>query len=162
MIFRPMEERLKKVYDALASLCARREYCVSDIRSKALSRLDCDREGAAEVVDRLIDERFVSDLRYATAYARDKSSLSAWGPLKIRQALRAKGISDDDIRAALEETDHGKSSDALGRMLRNKWKSLKDDPQGKLKLIRFALSRGYSYDAVRGAVEEIASGSGID
>lgn len=157
-----MEERIKKVYDALASLCARREYCVSDIKAKALSRLDSDRAAAEELVERLVSERFVSDLRYATAFARDKSSLSAWGPLKISQALRAKGISEDDIRAALEETDRVKSSEALGRMLRNKWKSLKDDPQGKLKLIRFALSRGYSYDAVRGTVEEIAAGTGID
>ena len=154
-----MEERIKKVYDALASLCARREYCVSDIKAKALSRLDSDSAAAEELVERLVSERFVSDLRYATAFARDKSSLSAWGPLKIS---RAKGISEDDIRAALEETDRVKSSDALGRMLRNKWKSLKDDPQGKLKLIRFALSRGYSYDAVRGTVEEIAAGTGID
>ena len=157
-----MEERIKKVYDALASLCARREYCVSDIKAKGLSRLDSDSAAAEELVERLVSERFVSDLRYATAFARDKSSLSAWGPLKISQALRAKGISEDDIRAALEETDRVKSSDALGRMLRNKWKSLKDDPQGKLKLIRFALSRGYSYDAVRGTVEEIAAGTGID
>lgn len=150
-----MDEKLKIVCNSLATLCARREYCVSDIRSKALSRLDSDAAAAAEVVDYLVRERFVSDLRYATAFARDKASLSAWGPLKIRQALRAKGIGEDDIRAALEETDADRSSEALHRILHTKWKSLKDDPQGKLKLIRFALSRGYSYDVVRPAIETV-------
>jgi uncharacterized membrane protein YqiK len=34
------------------------------------------------------------------------------------------------------------------KLLENKWKSLKDDPQGKMKLIRFALGRGYGYEDI--------------
>ena len=40
-------------------------------------------------------------------------------------------------------------------MLVNKWKTLADDPQGRLKLIRFALSRGYDYEPVRPIIERI-------
>ena len=41
------------------------------------------------------------------------------------------------------------------RALATKWRSLKEDPYGKFKLIRFGLSRGYEYDAVSACVEEL-------
>ena len=44
-----MTEREKQVYDALSDQCARREYCVSDIRRKALERLEWDAAAAVIV-----------------------------------------------------------------------------------------------------------------
>ena len=46
------------------------------------------------------------------------------------------------------EVDAGRAESRLEKLLENKWKSLKDDPQGKMKLIRFALGRGYGYEEV--------------
>ena len=53
-----------------------------------------------------------------------------------------------EIAKALEELDEGKAESRLEKLLENKWKSLKDDPQGKMKLIRFALGRGYGYEDI--------------
>ena len=96
----------------------------------------------------LQDEKYVDVLRYATAYVRDKSAIAGWGEVKIRYMLSSKGISRDVINSALEEVDRGKASDRLARLLENKRKTLKDDPQCRLKLLRFARGRGYSYDEV--------------
>lgn len=150
-----MDERQKKVYTTLANMCAKREYCCSDIRRKAIDRLEGDREAAEEVMERLLEEKFVDDLRYASAYAREKSALSGYGPVKIRFALSAKGISRSVIDEALGEVDNQKATERLRRLLESKWKTLCDDPQGKLKLIRFALSRGYEYDDVRRSVDDL-------
>ena len=84
----------KAIKSFLEGLCAKREYCVSDIRRKALDRLEGDREKAEELVASLIADKFVDDARYASAFAREKASLQGWGPIKIRFQLRAKGISD--------------------------------------------------------------------
>ena len=106
-----MEERVKQVLDALEAQCAKREYCTADIRRKALERLDWDAEAAGAVVDALVEGRFVDDRRYAAAYAREKSSLSGWGPVKIRTTLLARGVPRDAVLAALVIDANNKLSD---------------------------------------------------
>ena len=145
----------KKILSKLQAQCARREYCSRDIYSKALKALDGDDAAAAQMLESLVSDGFVSDSRYAAAFAREKSGLTGWGPIKIRQALAAKGLGREDIAAGLSEIEQGRAGEKLRKLLSAKWKTLRDDPQGKLKLIRFALSRGYEYDTVGPAVEEV-------
>lgn len=137
-----------KVLDNLRRQCSRREYCTADVMKKAEKALEGDVEQACEAVRILVEERYVDDLRYAAAFARDKSSISGWGGSKIRYMLSAKGIPKDIISQALDEIDMQKAVNRMEKLLENKSRSLKDDPQWKLKLIRFALGRGYSYDDV--------------
>ena len=141
-------DALKTVKSQLEALCAKREYCESDIRRKALDRLEGDRQKADELVAALVADKFVDNARYASAFAREKASLQGWGPIKIRFQLRAKGISEADITSALGEIDAGKASARLEKLLLNKWHTLQDDPQGRLKLIKFALTRGYEYEEI--------------
>ena len=150
-----MTEREKQVYDALSAQCARREYCVSDIRRKALERLEFDASAADAVVASLVADGYVDDRRYAAAFARDKSALSGWGPVKIRSALLARGVDRAVVLESLEEIDPERAASRLEKVLETKWRSLRDDPQGRLKLIRFALSRGYDYEPVRPLVERL-------
>ena len=148
---------MNEVLDKLEALCAKREYCVSDIRRKAIERLDGDRQAAEERVQSLIGNKFVDDARYASAFAREKSGLQGWGPIKIRFQLRAKGSSDSIITEALSEIDGTKARTRLEKLLENKWRSLSDDPQGRLKLIKFALSRGYEYEDTEPLIKRITS-----
>ena len=150
-----MTEREKSVFDALAAQCAKREYCSADVRRKALQRLEFDAAAAEAVVSALLSEGYVDDRRYAAAYAREKSALAGWGPVKIRTTLLARGVSREVVLEALEEIDPERAASKLEKVLAAKWRSLQDDPQGRLKLIRFALSRGYDYDPIRPLIERL-------
>ena len=150
-----MDEALKKKLSRLEAQCVKREYCVRDIMAKAMKAVDGNQAEADELVASLRADKFVDDARYAAAFAREKSSLTGWGPVKISFALRAKGLSETDIAAGLAEIDSSRAEERLERLTAAKWKSLQDDPQGKLKLIRFALSRGYDYDAVQAAISKL-------
>lgn len=147
---------MEKALDKMRRLCSRREYCVSDIRTKLMKELDGDVQKVETAINKLKDEKYVDDLRYATAYARDKASISGWGATKIRYMLSAKGVAKDVISEALNEVDEVKASTRLEKLLENKYKSLKDDPQWKIKLLRFALGRGYSYDEVNDQIHRFA------
>lgn len=136
----------QKVADRMRGLCSRREYCRQDIMKKVLAALGGDADEAGRIMDRLVEEKYIDDLRYASAFARDKSSIAGWGVTKIRYMLAAKGIDRETIAAALQEVDEGKASDRLEKLLSAKVRSLKDDPQCRMKLLRFALGRGYQYD----------------
>ena len=106
-----MDEKGKKVLDYLQGICSKREYCSADVFRKALERLDGEKPAAAEVVDLLVKDRFVDDLRYACAYAREKSSISGWGPHKISTMLLSKRIDRQTVQAALAETDTERASE---------------------------------------------------
>ena len=137
----------------LQKLCSKAEYCRADIYRKALKDLEGDEEAAAKVVEALQADKYIDNARYAAAYAREKATLQGWGPVKIRFQLRGKGVSDSDIAAALEEIEPEKADARLAKLLEAKAKTLKGDPQGRLKLIKFALSRGYDYDVVKRMVQ---------
>jgi len=147
-----------KVLSRLQALCSRREYCCKDIYDKALKALDGDSDAASEMLASLKADRFVDDARYAAAFARDKSSLSGWGPVKIRFALSRKGIDASTVAGALSEIDADKASDKLTALIQAKYRTLKGEPDAKLKLLRFALGRGYDYDAVKPVVESVLKG----
>lgn len=154
-ISKVMDDKQKKVADRLRGLCSRREYCVADILKKACDALEGDRAAAQEVVDLLISEKYVDDLRYASAFARDKAAIQGWGAVKIRYMLAGKGVARDVIDKALEDIDQEKAGSRLEKLLENKFRTLKDDPQHRLKMLRFGLGRGYSYDEVNSVVEHL-------
>ena len=75
--------------------------------------------------------------------------------MKIRFQLRGKGLSEEVITAALAEVEPEKAADKLERLLAAKARTLQGDPQLRLKLLKFGLSRGYGYEAVEEALKRI-------
>jgi regulatory protein len=143
-----MEDK-EKLLGRMMRLCASRECCRSDIRRK-LSSLPASQ--ADEILETLCREGYLDDARYARAFARDKSALQGWGNLKIKLALQQKQIEAPAITTALEAID-GPAADArMEQVLSAKWKALarEEDPVRKeAKFFRYALGRGYGYDAIK-------------
>lgn len=134
----------QEAYAKLADLCATAEYSSGE----ALQRLRQWGQPTAvahAIVQRLIDERFIDDSRFARAYVRSKVSIARWGRIKIRQALALKGIDRETITTALEEIDldlyHSNLADALRAKARTMPQVLEREHRDKL--LRFAASRGY-------------------
>ena len=144
-----------KLLSSLQALCARKEYCSTDIYKKALKGLDGDEEAAASMVALQVKDQFVDDLRYATAFARDKACLDGWGPVKIAFQLRGKGIDASTVEKALGEVDEGKADARMRAVLEAKARTLKGDPELRLKLLKFGLQRGYEYDRLNPAVKAL-------
>lgn len=65
------QDKYSKVLSRLQAQCSRREYCTSDIRAKALKSMEGDAEAADRIVTSLKEDKFVDDLRYASAFARE-------------------------------------------------------------------------------------------
>ncbi|MCQ2119302.1 MAG: RecX family transcriptional regulator [Bacteroidales bacterium] len=148
-------DEYSKTLNHLQNLCSKKECCSSDIFRKALSALQGDKEKAVEMLDSLIRERFVDDRRYASAFAREKSRLTGWGPAKISYTLLAKGISRNDISAALEGIDQDEADRRMRSVLETKAGLLAGDPNIKFKLLKFGLTRGYEYPTLEPVVRSI-------
>lgn len=146
---------ISSVTSRLMALCSRREYCSSDIYKKALDALEGNADEAGKVLERLQDEKYVDDRRYARAYARDKASIAGWGSVKIRYMLSAKGLARDVINEALAEVDSDTSDRRFEKLMLAKCRSLKGSDDVRLKLIRFAAGRGYGYEQASSMADRV-------
>mgnify|MGYP002514025097 CR=1 FL=1 len=86
---------------------------------------------------------------YRTFTSNGKTYYVDFGNIKETEAYKTGDMDkalEELINKALEEVDERKAEDRLEKLLENKYRTLKDDPQWRLKLLRFALGRGYSYE----------------
>jgi regulatory protein len=144
---------------ALARLqraCSRAEKCVADVRRKLLE-WEVAPEEATTIIARLQAGGFLDERRYAGAFVHDKITLSRWGALKVRKALKDKKVDDEIIREALGGIDKLTQERHLAYLLSRKHNSLKPAPVAarKVKLLRFVLGRGFEYEMAVNAIDKL-------
>ena len=126
---------IEKAYQKVTALCARREYCCSDIRAKLL-KWDLQADEVEQLMDQLIQQDFINEGRYAGFYVRDKARFNKWGPTKIIWNLRQKGLPEEAIQDALA--------------------TLEDDPYKKKQaLLRFGASRGFAFEEILKVLDQL-------
>lgn len=145
-----------QVLDKMAKYCAYQERCTKDVTDK-LKTFDIPEENKKEILDYLIDNRFVNDERFAKAFVRGKINQSGWGVNKIRFQLIQKGILKELIDAALEEFDQDIYREKLIAILKAKAKTVKadNDFQKRQKLAAYAIQKGFEASLVFDVVKEI-------
>jgi regulatory protein len=140
----------QEAYLQLAALCAQAEHCEQEMRDK-MKRWELDEMVQNRVIDRLTEERYIDNERYARAFVKDKIRYNKWGRRKVQQALWMKRIDNDIQQRVLDEIDEKEYLDVLRPLLKQKRKSIKagSDYELNQKLVRFALSRGFTFDIIR-------------
>ena len=103
----------------------------------------------------LQDEGYIDDVRYCRSYVKSKLNLKKWGINKIKLYLITKGIDKDTIDDVLSEIDYDLYKDELMNLLKNKKVNESDPYKRKAKLIRYAVSKGYSLTEVMEAYNSI-------
>ncbi len=144
------EKTEQEAYLQLAAVCAQAEHCEQEMRDK-MKRWGVSPEAQDRVIERLVNERYIDNERYARAFVKDKIRYNKWGRRKVQQALWTKRIDDDIQQRVLDEIDEKKYLDVLIPLLKQKRKTIKADSDYELnqKLVRFALSRGFDFSVIR-------------
>ena len=133
-----------ELYRIGSSMCARTEHCQAEVRAKLLR--GTDDEGLVDrVIEKLCQEKFIDEERYARAFISDKLRFARWGRLKIRQELWSKQVPEAVYAPLLDSIDEKQYVSTLKELLRAKKKAIRarDDYEGKAKLLRFGVSRGF-------------------
>ena len=140
----------QEAYLTLSALCAQAEHCQWEMTEK-MRRWELTEEAQARVMQRLVSERYVDDERYARAFVKDKVRYNKWGRRKVEQALWQKHIDEFVRQQVLDEVDDDEYISILRPMLQQKRKSTKASSDYELngKLIKFAMSRGFTMDIIK-------------
>ena len=140
-------QKTEETFNRMAALCNASEHCESDIRER-LQRVAMSADDIQCIIDRLYDEHYLDTSRYCHAFAHDRLRFNHWGRIKIQQALRQKGLPQQDISQALAELSEEEYTQILSDLLAQKARTLctEDDYTRRGKLIRFALGRGFTME----------------
>ena len=164
-------------WDKSIDLLARAEFSSFDLIRKLKSR-GYEQEEIEDTVTRLYEAGYLNDERYARAYIRRYSSDRSSG--RILQELRQKGIQPEDPQQLLQEVyeeEERSENQVLQKLIHSrlryvpesvmldmkntKGRTDKKDMNGNVngnkelnRLYSFLLRRGFSYGAVREAVDQ--------
>lgn len=139
-----------KTWLKITRWCAYQERSQQEARDK-LYALGLHKRDVEQMISRLITEGFINEERFAIAFAGGKFRILGWGKEKIKTALHQKKISEYCIKKALKLLDDEDYEKRLKLIISKKRKELKGKSEIEIRhrLIRYALSRGYSADLAR-------------
>lgn len=133
----------------MQSWCAYQERCQQDARTK-LYELGLWPEAVENIIVKLIEDNFLNEERFATAFARGKFTIKKWGRIKIKQELKQKRVGDYCLKKAMQQIDETEYMATLKNLIDSKRKLIKEKNPIKLnyKLMNYVLSKGYEKDLV--------------
>lgn len=148
------EITVQQAFQRLSALCAKGEHCQHDLLEK-MRQWGMDEEAQAEVMARLVEGRYVDDERFARAFVSDKVRYNKWGRRKVEQALWLKHIGKSIILQVLDEVADEEYLSMLRPLLNQKRRTTKARSEYELnmKLIKFAVSRGFTMDIIKQCLE---------
>lgn len=142
----------------LQAYCAYQERSHKEVRQKLLD-LGIYGDDLDQIISQLIEDNFLNELRYATAFAGGKFRVKKWGRIKITRALKQQQVSAYCIKKALQtELPEADYRATLTQVLLQKNEQTKAANlyQRKQKLAQYAFGRGYESPLIWGVFNHLA------
>jgi regulatory protein len=146
------EARLQHARDVAWAALNRRDHTVAEMR-RTLDRRRVAPEEAEAVLAELVEGRFLDDADYARRFTEDRRHLDGWGSERIERRLKALGVEDEHIRAAVGERTAEGEMDAALELLRRRFPDPPADPRERNRALGVLARKGFelelAYDALR-------------
>ncbi|MDR1581864.1 MAG: RecX family transcriptional regulator [Prevotellaceae bacterium] len=146
---------MNEVLQNMETWCSTKEVCVSEAKIK-MRKWNVPEADSDKIIALLIESGYINEERYAKAFANDKLILSKWGPQKVRQILKQRGIKETLISKAIAEKNTDQEATILD-VLSKRIKSFKQLSNEEIyaKLMRFGLSRGFDYSLLTKCTQKL-------
>jgi regulatory protein len=123
---------------------ARREHSRAELKRKLAPSVG-EGEDLEILLDDLSNRGWLSDARFAEHSIRAKAR--RFGPIKLANALRAKGLDDESIAAGFRAAgDDGASN--LEQVWRTRFREVAGSEKDKARQVRFLQGRGFPLDDI--------------
>jgi regulatory protein len=146
-----------ELYEAAVRALMRRAYSVYEMK-QLLGRRTEDDKLLRTVIDRLKRAKMIDDERFAKQFARQRTEIRRQGKFRITQDLRARGVPDRHIEAALADAAKESDEAAIVRQrLERKLRSFRGEiNENKIaSMYRSLLRAGFSADVVSNELKAI-------
>lgn len=141
----------EELYAAALRALMRRAYSIHQMKAYLEQRAE-DKEQVAAVIARLREQNYIDDARYAAEFTRQRARSRGQGSFRIARELRARGVPDRYIDAALETSASETDESALVRKrIQRKLAHIRAplDQRKLASLYRSLLRAGFPADIIR-------------
>ncbi|MEM0655413.1 recombination regulator RecX [Klebsiella huaxiensis] len=146
-----------RLLDRAIRILAMRDHSEQELRRKLVApvmskngpeALDVTPEEVDKVVEWCIDNRYLDDDRFVRQFIASRSR-KGYGPARVRQELKQKGISRETIESSMRECEIDWALLAREQAQRKYGEPLPTAFSEKVKIQRFLLYRGYLMEDIQ-------------
>lgn len=142
-----MEDLAKRIRFNAMNYLARREHSRVELTHKLNAKFSDNPELVQSVLQQLIDDGLQSDNRFAENYVNYRAN-RGYGPNRIRQELKQKGLGDTVIGLAIEQAEVD-WFELLEQQFNKKFPNPDQDIKSKAKQQKFLLYRGFTFSQIK-------------
>ncbi len=158
---RPVVRKLSSetdLYTCAINALSRRAYSVYEMRT-FLERRAEEEETVPPILARLKEHKYLDDERYARQFVRQRAEIRKQGAYRIARDLRARGVPDRHIEAAIAERIGESDEGAVVRArLTRRLKTLRGplDQRRTASIYNSLLRAGFAADTIRRELRALA------
>jgi len=146
------ERRLQHALDLAYRYLGRRDRTVLEVR-RHLEGKRVEPSAIDAALRELIETGYLDDARYAMRFAEDRRELDDWGADRIARRLRALGVGEAEVAAALSAQGTDSERDAAIALLRRRLREAPQTDRDRERALGLLVRKGYdldlAYEAVR-------------
>jgi len=146
------ERRLQHALDLAYRYLGRRDRTVLEVR-RHLEGKRVEPSAIDAALRELIETGYLDDARYAMRFAEDRRELDDWGADRIARRLRALGVGEAEVAAALSAQGVESERDAAIALLRRRLREAPQTDRDRERALGLLVRKGYdldlAYEAVR-------------
>ncbi|WP_374100727.1 regulatory protein RecX [Naasia sp. SYSU D00057] len=151
---RAAERAARRAQNVSVSALARRGMSVAELRD-TLAQRGIDSEDAEAEIERLVESRYLDDVRLAESVVRTETERKGKGRSAVVAELRRRKVADEAIEAALEEIDDEEERELAVAVARKRARQLTsyDEQTARRRLAGFLQRRGFSGSVLQHALD---------
>ncbi len=143
------ETELKKAKDKALTLLSYKEYTSHQLEDRLKQHVQEDT--AQQAVRRMEELGLIDDDDYAIRLARDLSQRKQFGFLRIRQEMRHRGLSEEQISYAVSLLEDN-PEEQVRELLEKKYPAAWEDEKVKRRAFSAMMRMGYRAEDIRGVL----------
>ncbi|BAB04643.1 recombination regulator RecX [Halalkalibacterium halodurans] len=150
------EDEVQKTFNLALHYLSYRMRSVHEVRTY-LKKKDREEPIIEHVLHRLTEQRLLDDHAFAEAFIQTKRATTSKGPLKLKQELAEKGVSEKTIEGALTTFSYEEQVEQVKAWLeKQKGRTFKGSSLAwKQKLSRQLLAKGYTSPVIEEAFADV-------
>ena len=136
--------------------CAYQERCHEEVVRK-LQELNMIPISIDTIVSKLVEDNYLNETRFAQSYARGKFRIKKWGKIRIQRELKARHLSDYNIKKGLEEISDLDYNTTFWALFEKRKKEVYENIPSiqKKKIISYMVYRGWELEKIYEAIQQI-------
>ena len=145
----------KVILEKMRSYCMYQERCILEVKKK-LTRLHVVPKSKSKIINHLIDDDYLNEVRFTKSFIQGKLRIKKWGRIKLNYELSIRGIKKCIIDEEINKISKEDYYQYFNEFSNNKIKTLTGSKeQKKRSFVNYFTYRGWENNLIYEKLNEI-------